>query len=144
MHFRYTCYMARNKKRPRKPARSSSSSYSERPPHEGAGRPPYKFTKKQMDKIAEMAFDQCHTHTIAQVIGVSDETITENLSKFLKSKRAEGRAALHHKQVQAALEGENTMLVWLGKNALDQTDRQQIDTNQNIKLYDTASPIEDV
>ena len=41
------------------------------------------------------------------------------------TKKAKGNSFLRAKQYEKALQGDNVMLVWLGKNRLKQTDREQ-------------------
>lgn len=91
------------------------------------GRPPREFTDVEIAKIEQMALDNCHTETIARTLGTTDETIKEHFSPLLKQKRAEGRALLRRSQREKAVIGKDTgMLCFLGKNELEQTDKQTI------------------
>jgi hypothetical protein len=45
---------------------------------------------------------------------------------YFKQKSASGKMSLRRRQYSEAMEGNTTMLVWLGKNWLDQTDKQEI------------------
>ena len=99
-------------KTPRKPARKN------RP---GAGRPPIKLDE---ERIGRLAFSGCKNSEIAHVVGCDDQTLTNNYSLILDKKRAERKAALRSKQTERALKGDIPMLIFLGKNDLEQTDRQ--------------------
>ena len=99
-------------KTPRKPARKN------RP---GAGRPPIKLDE---ERIGRLAFSGCKNSEIAHVVGCDDQTLTNNYSPILVKKRAERKAALRAKQTERALKGDIPMLIFLGKNDLEQTDRQ--------------------
>jgi precorrin-4 methylase len=90
----------------------------------GAGRPHVVLDE---GRIGQLAFDGCKDATIAAVMGCAPQTITDNYSKVLVKKRGERRAALHSRQTLQALRGDNTMLIWLGKNELEQTDKQSIE-----------------
>lgn len=45
-------------------------------------------------------------------------------SDAFKAFSAEGRMSLRRKQFELAMDGDKSMLVWLGKNYLDQTDQR--------------------
>lgn len=88
------------------------------------GRPKKKFTEEQIWRIEQMAFDQCHTRTIAEALCLSQDTIKRHFASFLTQKRAEGRAAL--RRMQMAMSRNNvTMQIWLGKQYLDQVDKNE-------------------
>ena len=53
------------------------------------------------------------------------EDIKTNFTDFFHSKKAKGETALRCKQYEVAMNGNIPMLIWLGKNRLDQ---------RNIKL----------
>lgn len=108
------------------------------------GRPRLEFTGAQEEQIAELAFNGCHIKTIAQLMEVDDKTILAHFSTLIQKKRAEGRTALRRKQMQLALAGDNTMLIWLGKQRLDQSDKKQIEQTHTLKLFDKAAPTEEV
>lgn len=87
----------------------------------GAGRPPVVLDE---DRIARLAFTGCKNSEIAHILGCDDETLKNNFSPILDKKRAERKAALRSKQTEKALTGDTPMLIFLGKNDLEQTDKQ--------------------
>lgn len=91
-----------------------------------------------------MALSGCKLHTMARFLGVDDKTLLAHFSELIEQNRAAGKVMLYKKQFAAAMEGDNTMLIWLGKNRLDQTDKARVDTTASIKLYDVASPVDEV
>ena len=118
-------------------------------PHLG-GRPKKDINWKQLD---EMLHIQCTGEEIAAVLGVSYETIDRHcreyygkcFEEYSLEKRCGGRASLRRRQwLSAVKDGNTTMLVWLGKNMLDQTDRAKteltgadgkpIETNTTLKI----------
>ena len=131
----YKARLVRLEKKVKTPASSAKKTARKKKP--GAGRPPLVLDE---DKIGQLAFDGCKDACIAAVMGCSPKTITDNYSKILIKKRGERHAALHKRQTMQALRGDNTMLVWLGKNELEQTDKQavdysgKVDHNVNVKL----------
>lgn len=74
-------------------------------------------------KIAELAFQGARNSEIAFVLGIDDQTLVGRFSRILNKKRAERRVALRKSQTDKAMGGDATMLIWLGKNELDQTDK---------------------
>ena len=63
---------------------------------------------------------------IAAYCGVSDDTISRRFAEVIKRGRSLMRGSLRAKQFELAMRGNPTMLVWLGKQELGQTDRQQL------------------
>lgn len=74
-------------------------------------------------KVADLAFKGASNREIAAMLGVDEGTIRNRCSAILTKRRAERRIALKSAQFAAALDGNPTMLIWLGKNELDQTDK---------------------
>jgi len=117
-----------------------------RPPAEGKkeGRPRVEIDFKQLDSLCMI---QCTGEEIASVLGVSYDTIERrvkekfkiSLADYLKEKAQGGKASLRRSQWRAAIEDKNvTMLIWLGKNMLAQTDKSEVkqDTTLNIEIVD--------
>ncbi len=46
-------------------------------------------------------------------------------AEYYKQKSAAGKMSLRRKQFTAAMEGDKTLMVWLGKNWLGQTDKTE-------------------
>jgi hypothetical protein len=79
----------------------------------------------------------------AGVLMVSEDTIERRIKSkygmtfgdYREIKKANIRVKLRQKQIQLALEGNVPLLIWLGKNELGQTDRQEIkQENQAISI----------
>jgi DNA-binding CsgD family transcriptional regulator len=77
------------------------------------------------EAIAQMALDGARTTDISDRLGVDEGTIRKGYSEILRKKRAERRMNLRRKQYEKAMKGDTAMLVWLGKNELDQADKQE-------------------
>ena len=102
-------------------------------------------------KIVEgLAAIQCTESEIAVAIGFSLSGFSKRkkndpeLVEALEKGRETGRKSLRRLQWQAAQGGNNTMLVWLGKQYLGQTDKQDIKQSGQIKMYGVDAPVEDV
>jgi len=64
-----------------------------------------------------------------------DGSYYESFSEFFKEKSALGRTSLRAKQYKVAMTGNVGMLKWLGANYLDQTDKSQVETIGDTKIY---------
>ena len=97
-----------------------------------AGRPKRVFTEQQKAEIEQMALDNCHIDTIGMALGIAKNTLIRHYGTFIKQKRAEGRVGLRRKQCKLA-DNNPAMAIFLGKNELDQTDKQIIVDETQVK-----------
>jgi len=73
----------------------------------------------------------CTLEECAAYAGVHPDTLRDHCKKdndlpfreFKQQNKATGKALLRQKQYAKAMKGDNTMMVWLGKNMLDQRDK---------------------
>jgi hypothetical protein len=94
------------------------------------------------DLVGQMAFDGAKNSEIAAVLGIDDQTINNRFSLILTKKRSERRAALRKKQTTMALHGNIPMLIWLGKQELDQREpKQDIDFEGALPLRISIVPV---
>ncbi len=98
----------------------------------GAGRPHRSLDE---ERIGQMAFDGCKNSEIAHVLGCDDATLKKNYSRILNKKRAERKAALRNVQTISALAGDIPMMIWLGKNELEQTDKHAGESSDKPIYY---------
>ena len=90
------------------------------------GRPPKPINYEEVYKLAAM---QCTDAEIAAWIDITEEGFRKrkkadpDLVGVLEKGRHKGKASLRRMQYQAAEKGNATMLIWLGKNLLAQTDK---------------------
>ena len=73
--------------------------------------------------VAGMAFLGATTLEIAEFVGCSRDVLERRYAGVLRKKRSTLRMRLRRAQIRLALEGNVTMLIWLGKQYLDWTDR---------------------
>lgn len=109
------------------------------------GRPRFEINWGQVDSLAKI---QCTGEEVASVLGCSIDTLERHckekhkdsdgnpitLAAYLKEKGAGGRASLRRRQFKAAEEGNPTMLIWLGKQYLNQKDKQELDHMGAIQI----------
>ncbi len=91
------------------------------------GRPRREFDLRQVEELARLG---CTEEDMGAVLGVSVDTIqrrkrdSEEFCGAIKRGQAATRNSLRRLQLKKALEGNVTMLIWLGKQLLGQSDRQ--------------------
>ena len=118
----------------------------------GAGRPRIEFTDKVWLQAEKMAGIHCTGEEIANVIGVSYDTLEkrvreagwDNFTEWYKRHSAPGKMSLRRMQFDAAKKGNATMLIWLGKQYLGQIDNHESTvTNREIKVdvFSNENPI---
>lgn len=95
------------------------------------GRP---FAEIDWEKVGTMLEQGCTTEGIAATIGVERSTLRRRCwhdnkiryTAFVQQKRAKGNDQLRAVQYRLAIEGNPTMLVWLGKQRLGQSDKTEL------------------
>jgi hypothetical protein len=80
------------------------------------------------EQVRGLARLHCTNKEIASVLGCSTDTLERRYAAEIAKGKEEGRAALRRLQWKAANAGNIAMLIWLGKNHLGQTDRQDVTT----------------
>ncbi len=94
------------------------------------------------DKVEKLCAIQCTGEEIAGILNIDYDTLNagckrENklgFSDYFKQKSKNGIASLRRRQYAVAMEGNPTMLVWLGKNWLNQTDKSELDIQSDMNL----------
>ena len=97
-----------------------------------------KLTPAQWKKMGEMAKDGCQNGTIARLMDLAEQTITDNkqIRDFLHKKRCEGKRELRKAQRETAIDAKNpTMQIFLGKNILDQADKREARVSGEIHVH---------
>lgn len=101
---------------------------------------PLKVLKLDEEQIRHLAAVGCSHEDIAAVAGVSVDTLTRRFAEILKIGGAELNNRLRAAQVERALAGSDTMLIWLGKVRLRQIEpRLEADTSEppalNVNIH---------
>ena len=97
------------------------------------GRPKKELDKEQVYKLALM---HCNMQEMSDFFGVDVKTLRVNYSQEILKGKAEGKIRLRKKQFQVAENGNCSMLIWLGKQVLGQSDQQTGDDNTPLPLSD--------
>jgi hypothetical protein len=74
---------------------------------------------EEVEKLAKL---WCTYEEMSAYFNVPANTLKYNFSDIIAKGRSETKQALRRAQLKAALEGNTTMLIWLGKNILGQLD----------------------
>ena len=83
----------------------------------------YDIDTKQLEQLASFG---CTNREIASFFGCSEDLIKKSYSSFLTKGKDAGKIRLRKLQWNAAEKGNVPMLIWLGKQLLDQTDKQEL------------------
>lgn len=94
-------------------------------------------------EVEHLASLGCSDRDIAEYFGISESTLRYNLSAELIKGRHQLKCSLRQAQLRVALEGNPTMLVWLGKNILSQAD-QPVNQDNNRVLPFTDDELDDI
>lgn len=71
---------------------------------------------------------------IANFFGVSREFIRQNFSEDITKGHEDVKMSIRRAQIKNAINhGSNAMLIWLGKQYLGQSDKQEVDHNHQMK-----------
>ena len=103
----------------------------------GPKRPPHR-PRIDVDEAAAIRAAKCHCTDgeIAAILGISVDTLDRR--KDVKAKIAEareqGKSSLRKLQWKTALSGNATMMIWLGKQYLGQTDKLDSNINGDLTL----------
>ncbi len=97
--------------------------------------------KIDWSRIEKMAMAGANGQQIAAAIGIHYNTLDRrckleqkcDFSEYLQEKREKGNELLLRKQFDVAMSGEKTMLVWLGKQRLAQSDKQHSDIKMDVE-----------
>lgn len=106
------------------------------------------------DELDKLLFIQCTQSECAYFFGCSEDTITRRVqeekgvtfAEYKAQKGARGRISLRRKQFEMAMKGNTTMMVWLGKNILRQTDKVEevpagySETEVDMGMWDLKDP----
>jgi hypothetical protein len=74
------------------------------------------------DDVYKLARLGCNLEEMADFFQVNRETLKYNFQDYINRGKAEIRGKLRDAQIKLALQGNATMLIWLGKNLLGQSD----------------------
>ena len=86
----------------------------------------YDIDTKEVEKLASYG---CTNIEIASFFGCDESLIRKSYSEFITKGQENGKTKLRKLQWKQAEKGNVPMLIWLGKQYLGQSDKQEIDHN---------------
>lgn len=103
------------------------------------GKPPIKVDWELVETLARR---HCSGAEIASYIGIHHDTLGlkvlakygENMTNFLAKMRSKGKATIKAKQFEKAEAGDNMMLIWVGKNFIEQADSQHVKSDEKLQI----------
>ena len=87
-------------------------------------------------KVQELPEFGCTNTEIAQFYGCSENTIRRNYGENLTKGRASGKTRLRELQWAVAAKGNVTMLIWLGKQVLGQSENPMVMEDELVEGFD--------
>ena len=106
--------------------------------------------KIDKDQFEQLCMLQCSREEISAFFEVSPETITrwchqtydKNFDEVFRQKRENGRISLRRAQWKKATTGkmDTTMLIWLGKQYLGQTDKVETENVERVQIINDVKP----
>jgi len=84
----------------------------------------YEIDTSQVEQLASFG---CTNTEIASFFGCDVSLISKSYSQFLAKGRDKGKIKLRQLQWRSAEKGNVAMQIWLGKQLLGQTDRQEVE-----------------
>lgn len=96
------------------------------------GRKALEFTPEQEEQIRKLAEISSTMEEIAYVMGCSRSAL-RNFTHLVDEGKARGKVRLRRAQMELALQGNPTMLIWLGKQILGQSDNP-VGEGENLVL----------
>ena len=102
----------------------------------------------EWEKVEKMAMAGSNGQQISSSIGIHYDTLVKRckkdmpdgiseISEYLRTKREKGNDLLHRKQFDLALKGDRSMLIWLGKQRLGQSEKKEMEVINKIDIDET-------
>lgn len=90
--------------------------------------------RKEIDEelLYKLAQIHCTMPEMVDIIGVSADTLKRRYAHIIAKGKAEGKMRLRRKQIEVAMSGNHTMLIWLGKQMLGQSDSPVQEEDKSI------------
>lgn len=90
----------------------------------------YDIDPVEVEKLASYGLRNTE---IADFFGCSKDLISKSYSTNVTKGKADLKIKLRKAQIDSALSGNATLLIWLGKQYLDQSDKQEVSLNKPIE-----------
>jgi hypothetical protein len=92
------------------------------------------------DEVYRLSNIGCSMEEMAQFFGIDRETLKYNFLPYIQRANSDLYRKIRNKQIEVALDGNPTMLIWLGKNMLGQSDNPvNTDANKVLPWSDNSN-----
>lgn len=105
------------------PDRNTPVSDDPRATRRGGPTAPVILTPEQREQLKALAAMHCTVPEMAAFLGISRQTLERNYTEVMDAGREVGKVSLRRAQYRAALNGNVTMMIWLGKQMLGQAEK---------------------
>ena len=105
---------------------------------------PQRGDQKKIDweQLFKLMALHCTEEEICGIIDVSDTTLVQRIKEkydmtfqdLFKLKSANGKLSLRRKQYSVAMAGDKALLIWLGKQWLKQTEKNELSTGDDSPI----------
>ena len=95
-------------------------------------KPKKKLNLSEEQRIEKLASYGLTNKEISEALGYDENTLKRNFEIFLIKGKANLKERLKRKQIQVAMQGNVTMLIWLGKQYLEQ--KEKVEESGELKL----------
>lgn len=93
--------------------------------------------------VEQLAAIQCSYAEMAAVLSCNESTLTRRFAQAIKKGRETGKMSMKRAQYERAVNAKSdTMLIWLGKQYLGQTDKKEVYAESTVKQELSAPEIE--
>jgi hypothetical protein len=118
----------------KKTARPAPIGPSTEKPRNKGGRPKINIDPEMVEKLAGIG---CPDSEIAAIVNCSVDTLTRRFADVLHKGRENCKTRLRKKQIEVALAGNVSMLIWLGKQMLAQSEKVEAKTELSGSINGT-------
>lgn len=120
------------------PAKKAPAKKAANPaPKSKGGRPQLEIDPALVERLASI---HCPTVEIAAAVGCSVDTLDRRFADVIAKGRENGKTRLRKKQLEVALAGNVSMLIWLGKQMLGQAEKVEAQTHHSGEINGTLDP----
>lgn len=79
--------------------------------------------------VLKLASIMCTMEEMAHILGCSVDTLERRFADVIKEGRSSGKMSLRRWQWEACKKGNPALLIWMGKQHLDQKDKHETEIN---------------
>ena len=101
------------------------------------GRPSSEIDARRGENLASIG---CTLKEIAAACNCHQDTLLNRFSEVMDKGRENGKTRLRKKQIELALAGNVTLLIWLGKQMLGQAEKVEARTEHSGQIGGTLDP----